>query len=212
MKDDTLYWNDFYNKKHSDITEKSRFAEYILKNKLKEGMQLIEYGCGNGRDALYFSKNRIRVLGIDASKTAIENLKDENTEAVFVCADFTKAEDITEESFDVCYSRFTLHAIDLESEKKLIDQSFRMLKEGGIFCIEARSVNDPIYAKGECVGKDEYFYNDHYRRFLRIEELTKRLAHAGFLIEYAEENIDFAPSSQDNPPIIRVIARKETGL
>ena len=48
----------------------------------------------------------------------------------------------------------------------------RALKPGGKFFIEVRSVHDPLYGKGEALERNAFFYDNHYRRFLVLDELT----------------------------------------
>ena len=55
---------------------------------------------------------------------------------------------------------------------------------------------------------DAFFYDNHYRRFLVLDELTEALRQAGFRIEYAREQTGFAPYGNDDPPVIRVVAVK----
>lgn len=61
---------------------------------------------------------------------------------------------------------------------------------------------------GECVGKDSYCYEGHFRRFLRKENLLDKLIAAGFTIAYEAEERNFAPFEGANPFIIRVVAKK----
>lgn len=51
-------------------------------------------------------------------------------------------------------------------------------------------------------------HDGHFRRFVVMEELVKRLSETGFTIEYAEEKVGFAQWREENPPIIRIVATK----
>lgn len=82
------------------------------------------------------------------------------------------------------------------------------MKNTGFFFIEARSVNDNIYGKGDKVGEDSFFYQGHFRRFLRKRSLEKKLMDAGFRIVYSAESKGFAPFAGEDPLVIRVIAEK----
>ena len=74
------FWNYFYKKKKT-ISLASNFAKYCSKNYIKKNNKLIEIGCGNGRDAFYFSKNKISVTAVDKSIEAIRmnSLKKKNS-------------------------------------------------------------------------------------------------------------------------------------
>lgn len=205
---DTNYWNEYYKKKHN-IEHPSLFARYVG-DLLKKNANLLELGCGNGRDSLYFGELGLNVTAIDASDKAIEELTDNNNKdnICFVCDDFVRATAIFVGQYDYVYSRFSLHAINEEQEDEVIHNVYNVLKKGGKFFVEARSVKDEIFGKGEKISKNTYFYEGHARRFLVREELEKKLESEGFIIEYSEEAVDFAPFCGSNPPIIRIVCRK----
>ena len=208
MLDDKRYWNHFYQNKNEEIQKPTRFAEYILNNWTVGRKTFLELGCGNGRDSLYFASNGLDVTAVDSSNIAIDNLKKTSNSCNFLCDDFVESDELYRNKYDICYSRFTIHAIDLESEKKLISNVYNALNGNGIFCVEVRSIFDPLYGLGENVGPDEYFYNNHYRRFLRKNDFIERLIQIGFEILYAEENTGFAPLGNVDPKIIRVVAKR----
>jgi hypothetical protein len=41
-----------------------------------------------------------------------------------------------------------------------------------------------------------------------MDELTESLEQIGFQVEYAQESIGFAPYGNDDPMVIRVVAKK----
>ena len=111
-------------------------------------------------------------------------------------------------SYDYCYSRFTLHAINKNQEGVLLGKVFEGLRPGGKLFIEVRSIHDPLYGKGQEVERNAYFYDNHYRRFAVLEELVNALETHGFRVEYAKESTGFAPYVNDDPPVIRLVAVK----
>lgn len=206
---DTKYWNKYY-KNNCAPSEKSAFAEfvsaYIEKNKT-----LVDCGCGNGRDSVYFSKLGTVVTCVDASNESIDSLKsrEDNKAMELICADFVTSDLIWNKKYDYVYSRFSLHAISKHQQDIFLKNAKASLQDNGLLFIEVRSVNDELYGKGEKIGNDEYYYENHYRRFLRIEELVCDLESLGLSVEYAEEKRDFAKYNDQNPPIIRIVARKK---
>ena len=54
--------------------------------------------------------------------------------------------------------------------------------------IEARSVKDTIYGLGEQVGLNEYIYNEHYRRFIVLDELINSIEKRGFKIIFGKQS------------------------
>lgn len=208
---DTNYWNEIYNHERISL-QPSLFAQYVL-SQLEKGKKILELGCGNGRDCLFFLRNGMKVTGIDASNVAIEKLNkkvlhEDSNKVWFVCDDFVSSSFLKTMQFDYIYSRFTLHAINENQETELLNNVYGALKKGGRVFIEVRSIRDPLYGKGILVGKHSYIYNDHYRRFVDKLELIEKMKSIGFDILYEAEETGFAPTKDDDPPIIRVVAKR----
>ncbi|WP_096029354.1 class I SAM-dependent methyltransferase [Campylobacter lanienae] len=208
MLKDSLYWDEFYKSEHREITKPTLFANFIYENYIKDQniANLIEFGCGNGRDSLYFAKNNLSVTAIDSSHIAINALKKQNSDIRWINADFTISLDIRDK-FDICYSRFTLHAIDDTGQNGLIENIKSLLKPNGLFVIEARSINDGKFGLGQKVGKNAFIFDNHYRRFIDPNELKIALSNSGFNIIYIDESGEFAPIKDENCVCIRVVAR-----
>lgn len=208
FKRDTDYWNDYY-KREVDTMQPSLFAKEAEKLLVKS-KNLLELGCGDGRDSVYFASVGLNVTAIDASDVAIDRLKKEHDDdnICFICDDFVSSSAIFSGQYDYVYSRFTLHAINDVQETEVLHNVFKVLKQEGLFLIEVRSVNDELFGKGKKVGRNSFVYDGHFRRFIEMEELVGKLKETGFGILSAVEDIDFAPYKDSNPPIIRVVAKK----
>lgn len=211
---DEEYWNRYYADKaklHKSETAPSLFACAMLQNYIERGKNLVELGCGNGRDSLYFAQNGINVTGIDASEVAIVELQKKNAleNCIFICDDFVSAESIYQVQYDYCYSRFTLHAINERQETQILKKAYSMLKENGYFFIEARSINDKKYGVGQAVERNAFICDGHYRRFIVLTELLSKLKDIGFTIIDSAESDRFAPMEGDIAVCIRVVAQRK---
>ena len=127
---------------------------------------------------------------------------------LFVCDDFVKCHTLYQMMYDCIYSRFTLHAITDEQENEMLDNVINGLCKGGVFCIEARTIKDDIYGLGEEVGHNAYIYNNHYRRFIDVDEFKKKLINKGFEIVFLEEERGFSKTDDSDPVLMRCIARQ----
>lgn len=210
---DEEYWNKYYAGRAAILEtneEPSLFARDMLHKYMENGRNLVELGCGSGRDSLYFAKNGLNVTGIDASQVAIDELREKVSldNCVFICDDFVSAESIYQIQYDYCYSRFTLHAINENQETQILKKAYDMLKEGGYLFIEARSVNDNKYGVGKEVERNAFICDGHYRRFIVLTELLSKLKAVGFAIVESAESDQFAPLKGDNAVCIRVVAQK----
>lgn len=210
--DDKKYWTEYY-AKNSKPTNASSFAEFILP-KLTKNKNLIELGCGNGRDSIFFAKNEINVIGIDQVQEEVDYLNEHHKEnnILFVCDDFTnlvntQSEDIKNTNFDYIYSRFTFHSINETKEDRTLDWIKTNLSTGGYFLLEARSINDPMFKQGKMLSETENFTN-HYRRYMDLNKIITKLESRNFEIVYKIEDNNLAIHNDDNPYVIRIIANK----
>ena len=206
---DKDYWNRYYASIANNEIKPSDFAMKI-NSRLPQEAHIMELGCGNGRDSLFFLRNGHNVIAIDGSKTAIDILNEvtkDNSNALFVCDDFVKCHALYQMQYDCVYSRFTLHAINEEQENELLNNVKDAICMGGIFCIEARTIHDEIYGMGELVAHNAYMYNDHFRRFIDVDEFKSKLENMGFVVEYIEEAQGFSKTDDSDPVLMRCIAR-----
>lgn len=204
------YWENYY-RSGEVVSRPSLFAEFVLRRYIKEGDSIIEFGCGNGRDSVYFASNNVIVLAVDQCREEITNLTKINSlnNLKFLYGDFTKLGNIG--SFDFVYSRFTLHSVSEKGEDDVIKWSCSHIKSGGFFLIEARGQKNELYKLGIPVDgeSDAFIYNNHYRRFIDINILQNKLISNDFEIILADENKGFAPFNGDDNFFLRVIAKKK---
>ena len=206
---DRQYWNSYYQSIKNQKIIPSNFAQYVEKL-IKKESHVLELGCGNGRDSLYFMSKGHNVIAIDGSDTAIEHLNEftkDNKNVLFVCDNFVKCRALYQMRYDCIYSRFTLHAITEEQENELLANIKEALDEEGILCIEARTIHDDIYGKGREVEHNAFFYNGHYRRFIDIEEFKIKLQNMGYEIVSIEESKGFSKTDTSDPYLMRCIAK-----
>jgi len=173
---DKIYWENYY-KENKIPFQPSNFAKSVLE-RIEKKSSLIDIGCGNGRDSIYFSNNKINTLGIDQSKYSIENLKQyENNYLKFKTINISKLDD---EEFDYGYCRFLFHSINEQEEEKLLIWLKKNIKKQ-IF-IESRIDID----------ESKYKDTDHYRRLMNIELFKENLKKLNFKIEFEKISNTFS--------------------
>ena len=214
------YWENYY-KSHAAPQKESRFAAFVY-GQIPRGAALLELGCGDGRDALFFAKNGCNVCAIDQASSEIAYLNAhyaQDANLRFVAGDFTALEgfDLAESSFDCVYSRFTLHSIDAEAQTRVFRAALGLLKDGGIFAIETRGTKNALYGKGELVSgqKDAFIHDNHYRRFVHFDAVVSELCATapgagggGFQCLFAAEDTGFAPFGDTDDFFIRILCKK----
>ncbi len=201
-----LFWKEYY-KKNPNPIEASTFAQFSI-GFLREGKNLIELGCGNGRDSVFFAEKNINVTAIDQIDDEINylNQKYGSDKLVFKTRDFTNLRKDTK--YDYVYSRFTLHSITEKREAKVFDWIESQLNKNGLFLLEVRSINDPMFKKGEKLSENENV-TTHYRRYLNFEDTKMKLKKHGLTIVYALESNGLSVYNDDDPTLIRIVAKKE---
>lgn len=180
------YWNNFY-KSQVLILKPSSFALFI-NNYFKDfSLNILDCGCGNGRDSYYLGK-RNNVLGID-----ISNKPDDNNSCKFILDDFCN---YNKKDYNLIYSRFTFHSITNEQQEEFI----KSINKGTFLCIETRS------DKSKDINK---IHGDtHYRNYTNIEYLKQLLNKYNFKNIYIEESNGFAKYKNEDPVCIRLISEK----
>jgi len=113
--------------------EPSQFAKDFIKlMKAHEVKSILEVGCGNGRDSIYFAKAGYKVTSIDIVPKAVElatkNAKKANVDIDFKVASVEKLP-FDDEGFGAIFTLSVLHSTNL---KKSLPEVYRVLKIGGV--------------------------------------------------------------------------------
>jgi len=204
---ESSYWDHYY-KSSSVQKEPSDFARFSI-TYMQPDRKLIDLGCGNGRDSIFFCTNGLKVTAIDSSRDAIEIVNTASMPIFSVCDDFVATKALFCVDYDYCYARWSIHAINQNQQNELLPNVYRSLKIGGLFFLETRTINDNKFGKGEQLGVNEFFNDGHYRRFADPELLRRQIEDIGFKIVYFNESDRFSVVGEDRPTLLRVIAKKE---
>ena len=213
---DKNYWYEYYKLHGEDkeISDPSSFAKFILKNFLSESrFNIVELGSGNGRDAIFFACNGHNVVAIDQS-TKVLNIQKQNLNNKFAMNLHSKEENFIKEDYsrykkiDAFYSRFTIHSISKSDELELLPKIYDNLDITGLFCVEARTINDPLYGIGEFCGENTFVNDNHKRRFIDTKVFRKQVLDLGFKELYFIEENNLSIYKNDNPVLMRIILQK----
>lgn len=218
---DQQYWNKFY-KKNSDkknISKCSTFAQFCCENYFTTRLSIVDLGCGNARDSLYFARQGHDVLAVDQSLElcVIENNNHQNLQ--YLNDDFINPShhqenlEITEYHpdllpVDVFYSRFTIHSITERDQEHLLNKVYTCLRKKGLFCIEVRTTKDSKFGIGKHICDTTYFNDGHNRRFIDSHEFLNTVLSLGFKLRYFNEQDNLSIYKDDNPVLMRIILEK----
>ncbi len=158
----------------------SKFAqEFVEEVKRRKLQNVLEIGCGNGRDSIFFAHSGLEPTAIDVAPSAVElaegNIKDAEVEVRIQVAN---AEDLpfADNEFDCIFSLSVLHATNLV---KSLSEVYRVLKsEGYAF----------IYIYG-----DTQYSNGKIEKTIDLDKYLQLLKFVGFVILdfYTEQEEDF---------------------
>jgi len=97
-------------------------------------LKLLDIGCGEGRNAVFFARNGYQVTAFDLSPVGVEKTKKMAAETGVSLVAFTAdlLEFRLEESFDVLFSTGTLHYIPKELRAEIFDNYKQFTNQGGI--------------------------------------------------------------------------------
>jgi tellurite methyltransferase len=151
--------------------------DQLLKGRYDNCKKVLDVGCGNGRNLIYFFRNGYEVFGVDPQPHAVETVKelsaalapDNPLENFLECT----AEDLpfTDATFDLVISSAVLHfAKDVQHFDSMVHSMFRVLKPGGYFF--ARLASDiGIEHLVKPLGNNRYLLPDGSERFLVNEQV-----------------------------------------
>ena len=207
------YWNTFYVKKKKD--KPSNFAKFIKKKFIKKKSNLIDLGCGDGRDTFYLYNQRMKTLGIDKSEVIISKNNDLVKTGKFENLNFKSLNVLSEKikkvgKFDYVYSRFFLHTINEKQQKKLFTYTIPKISKKNSLCFfEFRTIKDEMYKLGFKKSKYERI-TDHYRRVINLKELINLdYINKNFKIMYLIERKNLSIYKKDNPVVCRLILKRK---
>ena len=192
------YWDGFYLGGDAPVSP-SNFSEFVL-NYIKDKKSLLDIGCGNGRDSLFFESNGINVISVDNSKN-IDFIGNKNNFHII---------DVEKINFkvDVYYARFFIHAISEEILDKLLNNLYSLMEKDSLFVFETRSTkNLSTLEKVETYFKSSVG-EKHFRMLYSIDYLKSKLEKY-FEFVYLIEDNNLAIHKDENPYVIRGVVKKK---
>lgn len=203
------HWNTFY-KTDAAPRIPSQFCVFVA-NEIEKSASIVEFGCGNGRDSLFFSRNGWKVIGVDASDSAIKECMEAHSTSSANKAEFFVGSIDEISCFDtiesrlksmaaeniVVYARFFLHAINESQETIFLDGVKRLLKShSGCVALEFRTNRDENLNKTTTA---------HYRRFIKPHEFIYKASLVGLKCKYCVEGFGLAKYREDDAHVVRLM-------
>lgn len=195
------YWKNFYKNSNFKINTPSNFS-LTINNWLRSNnyhpltTHIVDLGCGNGRDSLFFLNQGYKVTGWD-------NSTQEYLGNTLIRRDILSLNIPSE----VYYARFFFHAISEETLDNLLEiLEKKLMSNTSILCFETRSSRGITDQPSSPTNFKSSIGEKHFRMLYSYEYLKKKIA-SKFTIEYSREGKGYSIYKEDNPFIIRMILK-----
>ncbi|MDF1884113.1 class I SAM-dependent methyltransferase [Sulfurimonas sp. SAG-AH-194-C21] len=165
---------EYYNNNAKSLAKRYASAnvdtvQNLLLQSFSAKSNLLEIGCGSGRDANFMINKDYNVIGIDASKEMINEAKSKHP----LLKDILKVIVIPDElnfhhkSFDGVYSIATLMHLKEKNIETTIKKIYNFLKDKGIFLFSVSIQRDDVDDKNKD-NKGRYFTTMDENKWLQI--------------------------------------------
>lgn len=151
LNNSQIHWDDFYSNRDKKIPffenkPDENLVSYLARGLLNGG-NVLELGCGPGRNAIYLADNHFHVDAVDLSeeslKWAAERANKRNLKINFINQNLFKL-DIKESHYDLVYDSGCFHHIAPHRRADYIHLVKDSLKPGGYFAITCFVENGPL--------------------------------------------------------------------
>lgn len=169
------YWNQKWQKTAKEF-KPNPFAKKLQRISPKNdltGIALLDLGCGDGKDSLFFAENGAKVVAIDISEKALRSIKERNPNIV---VEQQNLEQLTlpHNAFDVIYAHLSLHYFTDEKTIEIIEKLRLALKNQGSLFIKVKSTGDWQFGQGKKIS-NFIFEDGHLRHFFTVQHIENLL-------------------------------------
>lgn len=162
LREPTHFWNEFYNDRTKEIPFFRNIPDENLVSYFNRGIiqygNVLELGCGAGRNALFMAQQGCAVTAVDLSEVALqwakERASDQRLDIQFVQANLFNI-DFPDNEYDFIYDAGCFHHIAPHRRMQYVELVHRALKPGGYFAINCFAENG-IYGGSAMSDWDVY--------------------------------------------------------
>lgn len=205
--DDKAYWQDFYAKAVAPIFP-SQFAVFVQSWLLGQDINMVEFGCGNGRDSQFFHGQGHSVTVTDQHVSdELQTLAGRSERFNFVEGDVTETSaevfstlaQSKPDAQQVIYSRFFQHSIPEAVEKQMLVNIAEHMDPGALLFFEFRLEQDTDIDK---------IFKAHFRRFPSSDLFVNTVDGFGLKCIYRAEGTGFANYKEEDPYVGRFVFKR----
>lgn len=180
--------------------------DQLLKGRFTKEMKILDAGCGEGRNAVYFIQKDYQLFGIDPNETAIQYCR-------YLAKSLNPTYDIHRfqvghleaipfhtEAFDAVICSAVLHFADsVDNFMEMLREIHRVLKAKGVFWFRACTGFGGILEESRSLGSGKYLLPDGSERFVITPSDVDNLEKIGFRF-------------LETPKTVMVLGQREMGV
>ena len=161
--------------------------DQLLKGRFTKEMKILDVGCGEGRNAVYFLQKNYSIFGIDPNEVAIQYCRylaktiNPQTDIHRFQVGDGAAIPFHSTAFDAVISSAVLHFAEGHPHFwKMVSEIHRVLKPGGIFWMRMCTGFGNILEESQDLGEGRYALPDGSERYVLLPEGLQELERVGF--------------------------------
>jgi 2-polyprenyl-3-methyl-5-hydroxy-6-metoxy-1,4-benzoquinol methylase len=152
--------------------------DQILKGRFTKEMKILDAGCGEGRNSIYFLNEGYQIFGADSNPIAIQMARiyaqtiQKDYDVFRFQTSLVENLPFHQGAFDAVISSAVLHFAKNENQfLKMVDEMMRVLKSGGIFFLRMTTSQGNMREMSPHLGDGVYLLPDGSERFLFTDQL-----------------------------------------
>ena len=161
--------------------------DQLLKGRFNKDMKILDVGCGEGRNAVYFLQKNYSIFGLDPNEVAVQYCR-------YLAKTINPQTDIHRfqigdgaaipfhaAAFDAVISSAVLHFAEGHAHFwKMITEIHRILQPGGIFWMRMCTGFGNMLEESQDLGEGRYALPDGSERYVLLPEGLQELERIGF--------------------------------
>jgi SAM-dependent methyltransferase len=195
------YWNDQYQAQDPlwglDPSLAARLAAFNIT--IPTDGNVLDFGCGYGRDTFFFVRRGLEVIGVDSSAEAIlrarqiqSELSDSNYRAQFMVGDCGQISITSIGQVNLVYSNYTIHLLRDDERESFIKNVKPILKPCGRLAISLMSDQDEDFGKGNRLADGTFQRTDgKIQHFFSEAEARSMIIASGLRLELLELHMEY---------------------
>lgn len=156
--------------------------DQILKGRFTKEMKILDAGCGEGRNTIYFLNEGYQIFGVDSNPIAIQMARiyaqtiQKDYDVFRFQTGLIGSMPFHQGAFDAVISSAVMHFAKSEPEFfNMMDDMVRVLKPGGILFLRMTTGQGNMQEKSPHLGDGVYLLPDGSERFLFTDSLEKEI-------------------------------------